>query len=169
MKGTCSLSVFIMRARSHRCSLKIVDQRLNKKYFLVQIFSGFLNVYHNTAYTFGIRTRYSLSKQLTPDWEHSERGYEIMLCWKFVKYCLYLLIDLSCLAAIRATMGRSRELSTEAEYLAWVDLEGRLRGANHLAYPPVIAAGKGFLEARDLLLIDVGIEYHGYSRNCWND
>ncbi len=67
-----------------------------------------------------------------------------------------MLIDLSCLAAIRATMGRSRELSTEAEYLAWVDLEGRLRGANHLAYPPVIAAGKGFVEAGDLLLKDVG-------------
>ncbi len=58
-----------------------------------------------------------------------------------------MLIDLSCLAAIRATMGRSRELSTEAEYLAWVDLEGRLRGANHLAYPPVIAAGKGLVES----------------------
>ncbi len=38
-------------------------------------------------------------------------------------------------------MARSRELSSEAEYLAWVDLEMRLRGANHLAYPPVIAAG----------------------------
>ncbi len=58
-----------------------------------------------------------------------------------------LLIDLSCLAAIRATMGRSRELSTEAEYLAWVDLEGRLGGANHLAYPPVIAAGKGLVKS----------------------
>jgi hypothetical protein len=69
-------------------------------------------------------------------------------------------IDLSCFAAIHATMGRSRELSTEAEYLAWVDLEGRLRGANHLAYPPVIAAGKGFVEAGDLLLIDAGTEYH---------
>ena len=45
------------------------------------------------------------------------------------------------LTAIRATMARSRELSTEAEYLAWVDLEGRVRGANHLAYPPVVAAG----------------------------
>jgi hypothetical protein len=46
------------------------------------------------------------------------------------------------LAAIRATMARSRELETEADYLAWVDLEARLRGANHLAYPPVIAAGQ---------------------------
>jgi hypothetical protein len=46
------------------------------------------------------------------------------------------------LAAIRATMARSRELDTEADYLAWVDLEARLRGANHLAYPPVIAAGQ---------------------------
>jgi hypothetical protein len=55
-------------------------------------------------------------------------------------------------------MGRSRELSAEAEYLAWVDLEGRLRGANHLAYPPVIAAGKGFVEAVYLLLIDVGTQ-----------
>jgi hypothetical protein len=76
-----------------------------------------------------------------------------------------MLIELSCLAAIRATMGRSRELSTEAEYLAWVDLEGRLRGANHLAYPPVIAAGKGLVEsmfgveAVYLLLMDVGTEY----------
>ncbi len=75
-----------------------------------------------------------------------------------------MLIDLSCLAAIRATMGRSRELSTEAEYLAWVDLEGRLRGANHLAYPPVIAAGKKLVEsvcgveAGGLLLIDVRTE-----------
>jgi hypothetical protein len=38
-------------------------------------------------------------------------------------------------------MMRSKELNSEAEYLAWVDLESRLRGANHLAYPPVIAAG----------------------------
>ena len=44
-------------------------------------------------------------------------------------------------AAIRATMARSGELRLEAEYLAWVDLEARLRGANHLAYPPVVAAG----------------------------
>jgi hypothetical protein len=27
----------------------------------------------------------------------------------------------------------------------------------------------GGVEAGDLLLMDAGTEYHGYSRNCWND
>jgi hypothetical protein len=27
----------------------------------------------------------------------------------------------------------------------------------------------GGVEAGNLLLMDAGTEYHGYSRNCWND
>jgi Xaa-Pro aminopeptidase len=27
----------------------------------------------------------------------------------------------------------------------------------------------GGVEVGDLLLMDAGTEYHGYSRNCWND
>jgi Xaa-Pro aminopeptidase len=37
--------------------------------------------------------------------------------------------------------------------------------ANTIHY---IESGGG-VEVGDLLLIDAGTEYHGYSRNCWND
>jgi len=76
--------------------------------------------------------------------------------------------------AISKTMSRSRHLKTESQFLATMEHEVKMKGADHLAYPPVVAAGNnstiihyisatGAVEPSDLLLMDAGCEYHGYS------
>jgi len=76
--------------------------------------------------------------------------------------------------ALTATISRSQRLVTEGQVLANLEYEARMSGASHLAYPPVVASGNnatiihyisatGQVNPRDLLLVDAGCEYHGYS------
>ena len=76
--------------------------------------------------------------------------------------------------ALARTMARSRELQTEGQVLASVEFEAKMSGACHLAYPPVVAAGNNAtvihyiaatsqLDRAELLLVDAGCEYHGYT------
>jgi len=76
--------------------------------------------------------------------------------------------------ALKKTISSSKHLSTELDYLATVDYHSRLAGAYHLAYPPVVATGDNantihYIAATqatrdgDLMLMDSGSEYHGYS------
>lgn len=76
--------------------------------------------------------------------------------------------------ALKRTMAASRSLVAEQQFLATVDYESRMQGADHLAYPPVVAAGNnantihyiaatGRVNPGDLILMDAGCEYHGYS------
>ena len=58
---------------------------------------------------------------------------------------------------------------------ATVDYQCRMRGASHLAYPPVVAAGDHAtvihytdnshqrVDKSDMMLMDAGCEYEGYS------
>ena len=58
---------------------------------------------------------------------------------------------------------------------ATVDYQCRMRGASHLAYPPVVAAGDHatvihytdnshqHIDKSDMMLMDAGCEYEGYS------
>jgi len=77
-------------------------------------------------------------------------------------------------AALRRTIAASPALRTELDLLATVDYESKIQGANHLAYPPVVAAGNnatvihhisasGPIADSDIVLLDSGCEYHGYS------
>ena len=70
--------------------------------------------------------------------------------------------------------GRSQRLATEAELLATVEYQARMRGACRPAYPAVVAAGEAActihytratapLLPGQLVLVDAGCELHGYS------
>ncbi|KAG8200525.1 hypothetical protein JTE90_000600 [Oedothorax gibbosus] len=62
----------------------------------------------------------------------------------------------------------------EAHLLAKMEYECRMRGANYLAFPPVVAGGdrantihyidsNNIVKGGDMVLMDSGCEYHGYS------
>lgn len=76
--------------------------------------------------------------------------------------------------AVRSAMAATRSLGTEGAVLATVEHSARMAGACHPAYPPVVAAGNnatvihyiaatGAVAEGDLVLVDAGCEYHGYS------
>ncbi|XP_008545124.1 xaa-Pro aminopeptidase 3 [Microplitis demolitor] len=76
--------------------------------------------------------------------------------------------------AIVKTIKISRPGMTEHQLFATVDYESRMSGAEFLAYPPVVAGGKNaniihyitnnqVLFDGDMVLMDAGCEYHGYS------
>jgi len=79
--------------------------------------------------------------------------------------------------SITETIRRSgmEEMSSEAEVFATVDYQCRVRGASYLAYPPVVASGDHAtvihytdnshqpFEREDLMLMDAGCEYEGYT------
>ncbi|KAE9531480.1 hypothetical protein AGLY_010686 [Aphis glycines] len=76
-------------------------------------------------------------------------------------------------AFIKAMMS-TKPGSTEHELYATLDYECRMGGAEYLAYPPVVATGnnantlhyidnKQKIKDGDLILVDAGCEYHGYS------
>ncbi len=65
-------------------------------------------------------------------------------------------------------------MSSELELHAFIDYRCRALGAQHLAYPPVVAAGPNAtivhythsaqaLDRRSLVLVDAGCELHGYT------
>ncbi|XP_076161817.1 xaa-Pro aminopeptidase 3 isoform X2 [Ptiloglossa arizonensis] len=77
-------------------------------------------------------------------------------------------------AAIFKTIEISKPKLSEHQLFAIVDYECRMNGANFLAYPPVVAAGKNaniihyvannqIIQNGDMVLMDAGCEYHGYS------
>ncbi|XP_076060931.1 xaa-Pro aminopeptidase 3-like isoform X2 [Oratosquilla oratoria] len=76
--------------------------------------------------------------------------------------------------SIAATMKATRAPISEHELFAKVDFECRTRGAEHLAYPPVVAGGtraniihyinnNQIVEPGELVLMDAGSECGGYS------
>ncbi|CAL7948080.1 unnamed protein product [Xylocopa violacea] len=76
--------------------------------------------------------------------------------------------------AISKTIEISKPKMSEHHLFATVDYQCRLNGAEFLAYPPVVAAGKNaniihyisnnqIIQDGDLVLMDAGCEYHGYS------
>eukprot|EP00092_Neocalanus_flemingeri_P024502 GFUD01026570.1.p1 GENE.GFUD01026570.1~~GFUD01026570.1.p1 ORF type:complete len:491 (+),score=99.26 GFUD01026570.1:57-1529(+) len=76
--------------------------------------------------------------------------------------------------AMKRTIRRSKSLSTEGQFLASVEFESRMQGANYLAYPPVVAAGNNAntihyiastsaVHPSELVLMDAGCEFHGYA------
>jgi len=76
--------------------------------------------------------------------------------------------------SMKRTIKRSAEFSYESQFLACIEYESKIQGANFLAYPPVVAAGNNantihyiaatdVVNDTDLLLIDAGCEYHGYA------
>ncbi|XP_014477956.1 PREDICTED: probable Xaa-Pro aminopeptidase 3 [Dinoponera quadriceps] len=76
--------------------------------------------------------------------------------------------------AIRRTIQASRPGMSEHQLFATIDYECRMHGAEYLAYPPVVAAGKNaniihyisnnqVVQSGDLVLMDAGCEYHGYT------
>jgi len=76
--------------------------------------------------------------------------------------------------ALNTTISKSRHLTSESQILASVDYECRMRGADYLAYPPVVASGNNAntihyiactsaTNPADLVLVDAGCEYHGYA------
>lgn len=77
--------------------------------------------------------------------------------------------------AINETMCETRpNLDTEHQIFARVDYKCRMAGASHLAYPPVVAAGRNatiihyvqntqLVRDNDMILMDAGCEYGGYS------
>jgi len=76
--------------------------------------------------------------------------------------------------SMKRTISKSKELSTEGQFLASVEFEARMLGANFLAYPPVVAAGNNsntihyiastsHVQPSDLVLMDAGCEFHGYA------
>lgn len=77
-------------------------------------------------------------------------------------------------AAISKTIEVSRPKMSEHQLFATVDYECRMNGAEFLAYPPVVAAGNNaniihyinnnqIIQDGDMVLMDAGCEYHGYS------
>lgn len=75
--------------------------------------------------------------------------------------------------AIESTISSTKPDMTEHQLFAKVDYECRMQGANHLAYPPVVAAGERantihyinnnqVVKDGDLILMDAGCEYYGY-------
>ncbi|XP_050522477.1 xaa-Pro aminopeptidase 3-like isoform X2 [Daktulosphaira vitifoliae] len=83
----------------------------------------------------------------------------------------------SCQIASKAfikAMKSTKPGSTEHELYATIDYECRMGGAEFLAYPPVVASGinantlhyidnKQKISNGELILVDAGCEYHGYS------
>ena len=76
--------------------------------------------------------------------------------------------------AVKNTIAQSGCLLTEAQIGATVDYHCRMNGAQHLAYPPVVAACDNAniihytqcnqsVGPDDLILMDAGCELHGYS------
>ncbi|KAF7989970.1 hypothetical protein HCN44_008644 [Aphidius gifuensis] len=77
-------------------------------------------------------------------------------------------------AAISKTIEIGKPGISEHQLFATVDYESRMRGAEFLAYPPVVAAGDNaniihyitnnqIIKNGDTVLMDAGCEYHGYS------
>lgn len=77
-------------------------------------------------------------------------------------------------AAISKTIKISKPKINEHHLFATVDYECRMNGAEFLAYPPVVAGGKNaniihyitnnqIIQDGDMVLMDAGCEYHGYS------
>ncbi|XP_068968530.1 xaa-Pro aminopeptidase 3-like [Bombus flavifrons] len=77
-------------------------------------------------------------------------------------------------AAISKTIEISKPKMSEHHLFATVDYECRMNGAEFLAYPPVVAAGNNaniihyitnnqIIKDGDMVLMDAGCEYHGYS------
>jgi len=76
--------------------------------------------------------------------------------------------------ALKKTIEATAELDTEGELLATVEYHQRLGGACRAAYPAVVAGGEAAcsihyikatqrLKGNELLLMDAGCEYHGYT------
>lgn len=77
--------------------------------------------------------------------------------------------------AINETMRETRaDVDSEHHIFARVDYKCRMAGASHLAYPPVVASGRNatvihyvqntqLVHAGDMVLMDAGCEYGGYS------
>ncbi|KAF2369213.1 Peptidase M24 [Trinorchestia longiramus] len=76
--------------------------------------------------------------------------------------------------AMRDTMAWTRAGMSEHQLFARVDYESRMKGACHLAYPPVVAGGNRaniihyinnnqIIKDGEMVLMDAGSEYHGYS------
>jgi len=76
--------------------------------------------------------------------------------------------------AIKEAITRTRSLTTEGQVQATVEHSARMAGACHPAYPPVVAAGNNAtvihyisstaaVRAGELVLVDAGCEYHGYT------
>ncbi|XP_051158781.1 xaa-Pro aminopeptidase 3-like isoform X2 [Leptopilina boulardi] len=76
--------------------------------------------------------------------------------------------------AISKAINLSKPGISEHELFAIVDYESRMNGAEFLAYPPVVAGGKNactihyitnnqIVKDGDMILMDAGCEYHGYS------
>lgn len=76
--------------------------------------------------------------------------------------------------AIAGAMAVTRPGFTEHQLFATLDYESRMRGAEFLAYPPVVATGNNatiihyikntqVLKHGELVLVDSGCEYHGYA------
>ncbi|XP_075226557.1 xaa-Pro aminopeptidase 3 isoform X2 [Lycorma delicatula] len=75
--------------------------------------------------------------------------------------------------AVSKAMAVTRPGITEHQLFATVDYESRMKGAEILAYPPVVAAGNNATiihyinntqqtQSGDMVLMDAGCEYHGY-------
>lgn len=76
--------------------------------------------------------------------------------------------------AINEVMAESKPGHSEHHIYAMTDYKCRMRNASHLAYPPVVASGKNatvihyinntqLCKSGDLVLMDAGCEYGGYS------
>lgn len=76
--------------------------------------------------------------------------------------------------AIKKTIQSSKPGMSEHQLFATVDYECRMNGAEFLAYPPVVAGGNNanvihyiannqIVQNGDMVLMDAGCEYHGYS------
>ncbi|KAK2587546.1 hypothetical protein KPH14_003679 [Odynerus spinipes] len=76
--------------------------------------------------------------------------------------------------AIKKTIQTSKPGMSEHHLFAIVDYECRMNGAEFLAYPPVVAGGSNaniihyiannqIIQNGDMVLMDAGCEYHGYS------
>ncbi|XP_065365229.1 xaa-Pro aminopeptidase 3 isoform X3 [Calliphora vicina] len=76
--------------------------------------------------------------------------------------------------AINEVMTESKPGHSEHHIYAMTDYKCRMRNASHLAYPPVVASGKNatvihyinntqLCKSGDLVLMDAGCEYGGYS------
>lgn len=76
--------------------------------------------------------------------------------------------------SINEVMKESRPGHSEHHVYAMIDFKCRMRNASYLAYPPVVASGNNattihyinntqLLKSKDLILMDAGCEYAGYS------
>ncbi|XP_017963761.1 xaa-Pro aminopeptidase 3 [Drosophila navojoa] len=77
-------------------------------------------------------------------------------------------------SAFNEVMAETRPGQSEHQLYAAVDFKCRMRSASYLAYPPVVAAGRNatvihyvnntqILQPQELLLMDAGCEYGGYT------